>query len=318
MADTLEQDDIKLGAIEDLVSSIESRITSETPSKELDASVKALGGAMTELPPNAKNAERTSSKITAARGRIEQQYAAKAAEEGAETLGGTSGTGGSLTKASAADIAFSQKMYGFMSSSEQNYYNSLAGEQKLVVLDEKGQAVLSSDGQPRVEKYDGSVLQADYAYVTFHMRDKAEQAKIGAWPGEAIDGEKLHQALHRLDGRQTQLTMEAHPGMTVEQARTPWQKDFAIANDQIDSTLAAQSTAEALKIAAKLNPTLAMTSVMADMTAKYHEDKLESDLGKVDKYLSGDDHMRQGVHISNDPAAQIIFGGKLESQGHSR
>ncbi len=310
MAESLED----IEKIEKIEQEAEDRI-SHLVSMVDDASLSEIRHIITEirntkadLPPQSRSTH-FAEEAAAAEAKAEEkkrEEEAKATEQTSEFLAAAvSG----LLAASTTEKLFSQQMFQYMAATEQQFFNNLSGPQTLVMLDQNGQVQLDENGKPRLEKVDGSLLQADFALIKFHTLDKPQQTgfisefteKHGVNPVDSQDSERLHNALHRLEGLHIKRTLEAHPNMTLEEARKSSHELFARAHEQVDSTVSLEGTARtldanalSLRLAAKNDPsleasakTLEMNAKVAGLAAKYHEDKLGADFQNILDSVSG-------------------------------
>jgi len=286
MVDTLERvetDQEKL--LNRQIDTLELQIDDNAPSNVLDKLVHEVEALLAKVPSSSPLAGRLMD-IARKAEKEKEEAQAEEAKEASETMATVAAAGG-LIAASAAEIAFSQGMFdNFMSPGEQQFFNSLQDPQRLVMLDRNGQIIANPGGELRIETIDGSKAQADFSLLVYHSRDKAEQEKIGELPVEMQGVDKLHDALARMEGLRMNQRMEA--GISPEEAHAECRQDFARAHEQADSFFAVDTTAKALKAAAGANPMIAMNAKIAELAAKYHQDKLGQDLTKVVDDLTKD------------------------------
>jgi len=303
---------------------------SSTVLGDIIARLKGLQAQAERLPQSGRVPEN----ISAIEDRTAKKQAEKREEEirkAAEMMAAVTSLGGTMMAASAAEIAFSQTMFSYMTENEQRFFDSLGGAQRLVMLDANGQVIRNADGMARVETMDGSVLQTDVARIKRYTLDKETQNQIELPPaGGGGNLEKLHDSLTRLEGWQIQHDMtENH--LSVEDAREKHHNVFSQAHDHANRTFAFNAAAQTLKEAAKKNPILGMnaaiteaaselydntektvmTNVMHDLVPESGEPPREKSHAYVHSYA-------QGVDVSEPSAPLPTSGGHTNSSNRSR
>jgi hypothetical protein len=156
MAETLEniiETEKREQAVLDRISYLANSVDGAS-SEEARRILSKIQNAQSTIPPSNRSLH-FSEEVAAAKEKAEErkrEEEAKAAEETAQMMAAVAGVAtGGLMSASAAEMAFSQNMFQFMTAKEQQLFESLSGPQSLVMLDANGQVLRDATGGARIE-----------------------------------------------------------------------------------------------------------------------------------------------------------------------